>query len=205
MNTSSTCQRVNPQIDGFWCQKLNLSLKLSPAFRLTSRVCCWESAMLAVTAYVPGETLTCTSTSSSSSDDDRCFCRHKAQFQAYTLCIDVKTQELTKVDWSAPGGKQEHNWAVLILVWSRCWCDVPRTCRLVQVPPLSVAGLRATARMIEPLQHTTCSHLQQELKQVFNPHWPHAGRPPAPSSLQRRRALCAFAAKRVSKSVHVSS
>lgn len=51
-----------------------------------------------------------------------------------------------------------------LVVWSCCrWnVNVPRTWRLVepgQVPPLSVAGLSATARIIEPLQHRTCSHL----------------------------------------------
>lgn len=69
------------------------------------------------------------------------------------------------------------------VAWSCCRCDFPRNGSQVeprQVPPVCVAGLRATARLVEPLQHRTRSpfsptrlQLQQQPKQVLNPLTSH--------------------------------
>lgn len=56
----------------------------------------------------------------------------------------------------------QSSWNTYFVVWNYCRCIFSRTWRRVesrQVPPLSVAGLSATARLIEPLQHRTRSRL----------------------------------------------
>lgn len=58
--------------------------------------------------------------------------------------------------------RMQSSWNTYFVVWNYCRCIFSRTWRRVesrQVPPLSVAGLSATARLIEPLQHRTRSRL----------------------------------------------
>lgn len=128
-------------------------------------VCCSESAVLAVTAYVPGETLTSTSKSSTSEDGRVCqgkdlglkllivffvceiSCKEKVGTRAPWWQTEVKIQLKAKVRMKSSGNSY-------CVVWSCCRGNFPRTWRLVeprQVPPLIVTGLSATARLIETL------------------------------------------------------
>lgn len=68
--------------------------------------------------------------------------------------------------WHVFFKRMQSSWNTYFVVWSHYRRIFSRTWRRVesrQVPPLSVAGLSATARLIEPLQHRTRSRLKSNM------------------------------------------